>query len=99
MFNQTINRSVENIARFDMDTHLTPPLTKYNAVMEFVLSTATENRTQISANFVFPTKIKDAVGIKDPKIKVSRKIVFSAIRILGTVSSFIYTRYNDFNFK
>lgn len=69
-FNQTINRSVENIARFDFDTHLIPPLTKYNAVMEFVLTKAGEDII-ISTNFVFPTKIKDAVGIRDPKIKVS----------------------------
>lgn len=61
---------MENIARFGLDTHLIPPLTKYNAVMEFVLSEATDD-TIIAANFVFPTKIKDAVGIRDPMIKVS----------------------------
>lgn len=63
---------MENIARFDFDTHLIPPLTKYNAVMEFVLTKEGEDMI-ISTNFVFPTKIKDAVGIRDPKIKVSTK--------------------------
>lgn len=68
-----INRSVENVARFRLDAHLKPPLTKYNAVMEFVLFNGSDNSI-IGSNFIFPTKIKDAVGVRDPKVKVSRKI-------------------------
>ncbi|KAG4075854.1 hypothetical protein HA402_003680 [Bradysia odoriphaga] len=69
-YTSTINKSVENIARFHLDNYLIPPLTRYNAVMEFVLTKAKENGTTIATNFVFPTKVKDAVGIKDPKLKV-----------------------------
>lgn len=62
---------MENIARFDVDTNLKPPLTKYNAVMEFLLSKGADDSI-IAKNYVFPTKIKDAVGVKNPKIKVSK---------------------------
>lgn len=70
---QTINRSVENVARFHVDAHLMPPLTKHNAVMEFILTKATEDDRIISSNFIFPEKIKNAVGVMDPHIKVSRR--------------------------
>lgn len=61
---------MEDVARFHLNTYLIYPLTRYNAVMEFVLTKANENGTIIATNFVFPTKIKDAVGVKDPKLKV-----------------------------
>ncbi|KAJ6639178.1 Beta-mannosidase [Pseudolycoriella hygida] len=69
-YTSKINRSVEDIVKFHLDTYLTPPLTKYNAIMEFSLSKASEADNIISTSFVFPSKIKDAVGIKDPNIKV-----------------------------
>lgn len=73
-FIQTINKSVENVARFHLDAYFMSPLTRYNAVMEFVLTKANDNITEIATNFVFPTKIKSAAGIKDPKLKVSFRV-------------------------